>query len=155
MMEQKSEKPLPGGWMKRRHTSCTRARHRRRGTLRAFTSPLDRCRKPTLAVTKAGSTTDFMNRLPSYDRQTSTSELRFFLGLGLAAISIIAITGVDAARFSGRRQEIAAALSNQSPSTALAGAPTNTVMALTNLATLRPDPAEERSRLGPIAKPKS
>jgi len=96
-----------------------------------------------------------MNRLPSYDRQTSTSELRFFLGLGLAAITIIAITGLDAARFSSRRQEIAAALSNQIPSTALAGASTNTVMALTNLATLRPDPAEERSRLGPIAKPKS
>jgi len=94
-----------------------------------------------------------MNRLPSYDRQTSTSELRFFLGLGLAAITIIAITGLDAARFSSRRQEIAAALSNQSRSTALAGAPTNTV--LTNLATLRPDPTEERSRLGPIAKPKS
>jgi hypothetical protein len=94
-----------------------------------------------------------MNRLPSYDRQTSTSELRFFLGLGLAAITIIAITGLDAARFSSRRQEIAAALSNQS--TALAGAPTNTTTALTNLATLRPGPTDERARLGPIAKPKS
>ena len=154
-MKQKSEKPLSDSWMERRHASCTRAQHRRRGTLGAFTSPLHRCRKPTLAVTMAGSTTDFMNRLPSYDRQTSTSELRFFLGLGLAAISIIAITGVDAARFSGRRQEIAAALSNQSPSPALAGAPTNTATALTNLATLRPGATDERSRLGPIGKPKS
>jgi len=152
-MLQKSDKRLPGSWMARRHTSCMRAAHRRRGTFPAFTSAVQRCRKPALAVTKAGSTSNFMNRLPSYDRQTSTSELRFFLGLGLAAITIIAITGLDAARFSSRRQEIAAALSNQSRSTALAGAPTNTV--LTNLATLRPDPTEERSRLGPIAKPKS
>ena len=94
-----------------------------------------------------------MNRLPSYDRQTSTSELRFFLGLGVAALAIIAITGFDAARFSSRRQEIAAALSDQN--TALAGAPTNTAASLTNLATLRPGRTDERSRLGPIAKPKS
>ena len=151
-MKQEPATPLPGSWAERRHNHCKRLQHRRRQTLPSPNRHLHRC-NPTLAVPEAGSTIELMNRLPSYDCQTSRSELRFFLGLGLAAITIIAITGVDAARFSSRRQEIAAALSDQT--TALAGASTNTVMALTNLATLRPDPAEERSRLGPIAKPKS
>jgi hypothetical protein len=152
-MEHKSEKPLPGCWMERRHTSCRRPPQSPRGTLPLFTSPVHRCRTPTLAETKAGATTDCMNRLPSYDCQTSASEVRFFLGLGLAAMTMIAITGLDAARFSSRRQDIAAALSGQN--SALASAPTNSATALTNLATLRPGPTEERSRLGPIAKPKS
>jgi hypothetical protein len=93
-----------------------------------------------------------MNRLPIYDRPTSKGELSFFLGLGLAAIAIVVITVLDAARFSNHRQEIADALSEQA--TTVASAPTNNA-ALTNLAVLRQGQSDERSRISPVAKPKS
>ena len=93
-----------------------------------------------------------MNRLPHYDCPTSKGELGLFLGLALAAITIVAITVLDAARFSNHRQEIADALSEQA--TVVASTPTNNA-ALTNLAVLRQGPTDERSRISPVAKPKS
>jgi hypothetical protein len=93
-----------------------------------------------------------MNRLPFYDCPTSKGELSFFLGLGLAAIAVVAITVLDAARFSNHRQEIADALSEEA--TTVASATTNNA-ALTNLAVLRQGSTDERSRLSPIPKPKS
>jgi hypothetical protein len=92
-----------------------------------------------------------MNRLPSFDRQTSKGELRLFLGLGLAAAGLIGITCFDAARFSVNRDEIATALSN--PAAALAEVSTNT--ALTNFAVLPSSTADERARASGVAKPKS
>jgi hypothetical protein len=104
-----------------------------------------------LPLREVGSTNTLMNRLPSYTQPGSSTEVRLFLGLGVAAASLIALTLVDAGRFSNHREEIAAALS--APTTVLAAAPTNS--ALTNLAVMRSGTPEERARLGGPAKPKS
>jgi hypothetical protein len=55
-----------------------------------------------------------MHRLPSYDVRTSKAEHYVFLGLSLAAVGLIAITTLNASRFSIERQGISAALSKPS-----------------------------------------
>src|SRR5947207_15742997 len=117
-MEQKSKIPSGGAWAERRHKSCARLQRRRRTNAASRTGRFQRCQKPLTASIEAGRPNKLMNRLPSFDRQTSKGELRLFLGLGLAAAGLIGITCFDAARFSVNRDEIATALSN--PAAALA-----------------------------------
>jgi len=149
-MNQNSETPLASSCTGTHSPSCTRLQRPHRATTPSRARHLCQGRKPVLLPTNPPK--DLMNRLPFYDCPTSKGELSFFLGLGLAAIAVVAITVLDAARFSNHRQEIADALSEEA--TTVASATTNNA-ALTNLAVLRQGSTDERSRLSPIPKPKS
>ncbi len=92
-----------------------------------------------------------MNRLPSYDSRTRNAERRLFLGLGLAALSLVAISAADATRFSASRQDIIAALCQP----AMAVTPIAARDATTNLTVLHSGRPGESSRLEVIVRPKS
>jgi hypothetical protein len=92
-----------------------------------------------------------MNRLPSYDMQTSRVESGAFLGLSLVAVALITITALDSTRFARERDGNPMGLSTQSTATAQ----TKMKAGSTNLTSFEPATPTDRARLTGFGEPKS
>jgi hypothetical protein len=134
-----------------RRSSCRNRGGDRGAGIRHGQESVHSCRKRRFNNVTVGSIMNHLNRLPSRDIRTERLERNLFLSLGLATLTLIAITVYDSARFSVGEYNAKPELPNISSVQSVI----QTNSAPTNLPVLRSGIAEERTRMSASSKPKS